>query len=274
MQLKGDCDGSRQLQIALAPSVRMARDGTAHVGTLRHNAATHGDLSVKLARYIHRTPDKPTRLSTGIRRTLSFGDNAMKRIAVKSNCTLALVIAGLLAAGPAASEPPGGGGGKGDKSEKSQKNDKIEKSEKGQKNDKSDKSDKSERGDQSEKAQQRDRDKHSHHDSAGFPVRQYFEDRHRAVVRDYYSQEFDRGRCPPGLAKKHNGCMPPGQAKKWTVGRPLPRDVIFYDLEPQLVTLFGPPPSGHRYVRVASDILLIAIGSGTVVDSILDLGRM
>lgn len=22
------------------------------------------------------------------------------------------------------------------------------------------------------------------------------------------------GRCPPGLAKKHNGCMPPGQAKK------------------------------------------------------------
>jgi hypothetical protein len=23
-----------------------------------------------------------------------------------------------------------------------------------------------------------------------------------------------RGNCPPGLAKKHNGCLPPGQAKK------------------------------------------------------------
>jgi hypothetical protein len=23
-----------------------------------------------------------------------------------------------------------------------------------------------------------------------------------------------RGSCPPGLAKKNNGCMPPGQAKK------------------------------------------------------------
>jgi hypothetical protein len=23
-----------------------------------------------------------------------------------------------------------------------------------------------------------------------------------------------RGSCPPGLAKKHNGCMPPGQARK------------------------------------------------------------
>jgi hypothetical protein len=29
-----------------------------------------------------------------------------------------------------------------------------------------------------------------------------------------YSQRESRG-CPPGLAKKHNGCMPPGQAKKW-----------------------------------------------------------
>ena len=27
------------------------------------------------------------------------------------------------------------------------------------------------------------------------------------------------GGCPPGLAKKHNGCMPPGQAKKLRVGQ-------------------------------------------------------
>jgi len=37
---------------------------------------------------------------------------------------------------------------------------------------------------------------------------------------------------------------------------------------------FGPPPSGHRYVRVAGDILLIALGTGLVVDAIQDLGRM
>jgi len=29
---------------------------------------------------------------------------------------------------------------------------------------------------------------------------------------DGYS--YEGGGCPPGLAKKHNGCMPPGQAKK------------------------------------------------------------
>ncbi len=32
---------------------------------------------------------------------------------------------------------------------------------------------------------------------------------------------------PPGLAKKNNGCLPPGQAKKrYQVGQPLPRRVL------------------------------------------------
>ena len=76
------------------------------------------------------------------------------------------------------------------------------------------------------------------------------------------------------MAKKHNGCMPPGQARKWTVGRPLPREVIFYEVPPALIVQIGQPPSGYRYVRVASDILLIALGTGMVIDAIQDLGRM
>jgi hypothetical protein len=32
-----------------------------------------------------------------------------------------------------------------------------------------------------------------------------------------YGYEYGRG-CPPGLAKKHNGCMPPGQARKLARG--------------------------------------------------------
>ncbi|MGA8049181.1 MAG: RcnB family protein [Burkholderiales bacterium] len=97
---------------------------------------------------------------------------------------------------------------------------------------------------------------------------------HREVaVREYYGAEFSRGRCPPGLAKKHNGCMPPGQAKKWRMGQPLPRDVVYYDLPPQLVVEIGVPPAGYRYVRVASDVLMIAIGTGLVVDAIEDLNR-
>ena len=31
--------------------------------------------------------------------------------------------------------------------------------------------------------------------------------------------DYGYGRCPPGLAKKHNGCMPPGQARKLARGQ-------------------------------------------------------
>ncbi len=101
-----------------------------------------------------------------------------------------------------------------------------------------------------------------------------FDDHHRTVIREHYTREFRAGHCPPGLAKKGTGCMPPGQAKKWHVGRPLPRDVVFYDLPPAIVVELGVPPVGHRFVRVASDILLIAIGTGMVIDAIEDLDRM
>ena len=91
-----------------------------------------------------------------------------------------------------------------------------------------------------------------------------------------YQNDYGYGEagCPPGLAKKHNGCLPPGQAKKWAIGRPLPREVVFYELPPPLVVQLGPPPGGYRYVRVANDVLLIALGSGMVIDAVADLGRM
>lgn len=101
----------------------------------------------------------------------------------------------------------------------------------------------------------------------------HFDDRKRVVIREYYVQEYRGGHCPPGLAKKNNGCMPPGQARHWQRGRPLPRDVVYYDVPQRLVVQLGAPPAGHKYVRVASDILLIAVGTSMVVDAINDLGR-
>lgn len=99
----------------------------------------------------------------------------------------------------------------------------------------------------------------------------YFGDPQRTAVRDYYREEYRGDRCPPGLAKKYNGCMPPGQARQWGVGRPLPRDVVYYPVEPQVRVRLGTPPPGHEFVRVASDILLIAVGSSMVVDAIQDI---
>ncbi len=115
-------------------------------------------------------------------------------------------------------------------------------------------------------------DRRSDRDNVSVNIR--FNTQQQNYLREYYGREFRSGHCPPGLAKKNNGCMPPGQAKKWRVGYPLDRDVVFYDLPPAVITHIGVPPRGYRYVRVASDILMIAIGSGMVIDAIADLSSM
>jgi len=119
------------------------------------------------------------------------------------------------------------------------------------------------------------KEKHGRDDRTNERVEVRFGEPQHAAVNGWYVNQIKAGHCPPGLAKKHNGCLPPGQAKKrWAVGRPLPREVIFYDLPPPLVVELGPPPPGYRYARVANDVLLLVVGTGMVVDAITDLGRM
>jgi hypothetical protein len=170
----------------------------------------------------------------------------MKRVDSRTKCALALALAGMLAIAPAMAEKPSwAGGGKPDRDERADKRDQ-------------------------QGAERRDAGQRSSRDNVR---RDHFEERHHVIVRDYYREEYRSGRCPPGLAKKHNGCMPPGQARKWQIGQPLGRDVVYYSVPQPLVVQIGLPPSGYRYVRVASDILLMAVGTGMIVDAIQDLGR-
>jgi Ni/Co efflux regulator RcnB len=113
-----------------------------------------------------------------------------------------------------------------------------------------------------------------HQQAAEVKVGGYFVPQQRVVVQNYYGKQFKAGHCPPGLAKKNNGCLPPGQAKKYAIGQPLPRDVVFYPVPSAVVVQLGAPPAGYKYVRVATDILLIAIGTSMVVDAIQDLGSI
>lgn len=101
----------------------------------------------------------------------------------------------------------------------------------------------------------------------------YFQDRQRQAVLQYYGSQQAKGRCPPGLAKKNNGCMPPGQAKKWSRGQPLPASQIQYPVPRGVISQIGLPPEGYKYVRVANDLLLVALGTMMVVDAIEDLMR-
>jgi len=96
-----------------------------------------------------------------------------------------------------------------------------------------------------------------------------FADNDRDAITRYYEQEWNAGNCPPGLAKKNNGCLPPGQAKKvWSTGSALPSDYRYYDLPGSLYGQLQPLPAGYRYVQVDGDILLIELTSRVIYDVI------
>jgi hypothetical protein len=104
------------------------------------------------------------------------------------------------------------------------------------------------------------------------PMRVVVPDRDRTVVYQYYRTEYAAGRCPPGLAKKGNGCLPPGQAKKlWVVGQPLPPTVLYEPLPPVVTQQLAPVPPGYGYVRVDNDVLLMDMTNRMVADVINDL---
>ena len=110
-------------------------------------------------------------------------------------------------------------------------------------------------------------------DQRGSGITFSFSNNDRRLVSEYYGAEIRGGKCPPGLAKKNNGCQPPGQAKKWQRGKPLPKDLRYYELPNELRIRLPAPPPNHRYVQVAGDILMIAIGSSMVIDAIEDILR-
>lgn len=96
----------------------------------------------------------------------------------------------------------------------------------------------------------------------------------REAARAYFAQKYGKNNCPPGLAKKNNGCLPPGQAKKrYQVGQKLSRDVIYVDAPAELVVKLKPPLAGHKYVILDGDLVKLAVGTLLVVDAIEGLTR-
>ncbi|HEX2544011.1 MAG TPA: hypothetical protein VHL79_03990 [Ramlibacter sp.] len=110
-------------------------------------------------------------------------------------------------------------------------------------------------------------DKHHVEKHGGRHARQ--DDGHRD--RHAYDDDRDHRRagCPPGLAKKHNGCMPPGQAKKLAVGHPLPPGAV-YTIPRHVRTQLPPPPAGYRYAVVNNQVVLVS-GGNLVVNIVMNL---
>ena len=100
----------------------------------------------------------------------------------------------------------------------------------------------------------------------------YFNDQQRTYVREYYTTNYGSGRkCPPGLAKKNNGCLPPGQAQDLVVGQPIPKNVTVYQVAQPVIRKLPAAPVGYRYERIGGDIVLVQQENNIVVDIIKGL---
>lgn len=86
------------------------------------------------------------------------------------------------------------------------------------------------------------------------------------IIRQYYYQH--NSFCPPGLAKRRNGCLPPGHARRYVVGEALPPDVVYYQVPQPLLVELQPVPVGYQYVQVDQNVLLINEATRKVVDAI------
>jgi Ni/Co efflux regulator RcnB len=98
-------------------------------------------------------------------------------------------------------------------------------------------------------------------------------DHDRDTVRTYYRREFAAGSCPPGLAKKNNGCLPPGQANKtWAVGQSLPPEIV-QPMPRELWNQLTPPPPGYQYARVDDNIVLMSTANRTIAGMLGNIGN-
>ena len=112
-------------------------------------------------------------------------------------------------------------------------------------------------------------------DDDGGGRHEHFSAGDRRVVQVYFADEYKHGRCPPGLAKKQNGCQPPGHAKKrhYEVGRVLPPRIVVVPVPVVLAERLGPPPYGYHYAMIDGDLVKLAVGTSMVIDAIHGLAQ-
>jgi hypothetical protein len=94
-------------------------------------------------------------------------------------------------------------------------------------------------------------------------VEQRFGDRRLDLRRDDLRLASGAGSCPPGLARKHNGCLPPGQAKKlFGVGdRIQPAWFSGYQLPDRYRTLYS--DTDDYYYRYDNDGYIYRVDTGS-----------
>jgi hypothetical protein len=98
----------------------------------------------------------------------------------------------------------------------------------------------------------------------------------RPVVKSKAGNRYGANACPPGLAAKGNGCLPPGQARKlFNVGQRIPTGYNFYTPYSELPLAYRDQyglTDGYQYIR-RDQSLYVVDPRTSLVTRIIDLIR-
>jgi hypothetical protein len=98
--------------------------------------------------------------------------------------------------------------------------------------------------------------------------------RTRPVVKAKSGQRYGANACPPGLAAKRNGCLPPGQARKlFNVGQRVPSGYDFYTRYQDIPAAYRDQyglTDGYRYIQRDQSIYMVDPRT-SLVTRIIDL---
>ena len=88
-----------------------------------------------------------------------------------------------------------------------------------------------------------------------------YRDRNRDGIDDRYAGRYGVNDCPPGLARKNNGCLPPGQAKRlFREGQRVPGGYNYYtdyaNIPVQYRDQYGLTPD-YRYIYRDNSIYVV-----------------
>ena len=117
--------------------------------------------------------------------------------------------------------------------------------------------------------------KHGKQDRGDVSIQVTFGEDGRAHVRSHYRNEYAAQPCPPGLAKKRNGCLPPGQAKKrYAKGDIIPDEIVLSPIPGRLEVRLKPLPRGYVYRYVDGQVLVVAEAAKKVIDAVVLLSSL
>ena len=96
----------------------------------------------------------------------------------------------------------------------------------------------------------------------------------RTRARTVATPNYGANACPPGLARKGNGCLPPGQARKiFTVGQRIPTGYNFYTPYSNIPLAYRDRygiPTGQQYIYRDRSVYVVD-PTTSLVTRIIDL---